>query len=200
MLAKHRRSDTIEPRDLMMHLGPTAQRRERERGGRERSRSWSSIASSSDPCACLPPSSSPLARPPRSFARSPEKQWQIRIPGFALPESALSHVPTVGHGGVPSTLASVTNTHVRNIVSPAYGIGEAHRKRLALIAKAKQKEAKKSMARVQATAAATAAAATGGPATGVVPMDETSNSTATGSTVKANLAAPAKKRKRPTEE
>jgi hypothetical protein len=171
MLARHRKSETIEPRDILMHLGRC-------------DIGESALCSLHGTCFSQPRSRSlsPLA--------STEKHWQLRIPGFSPPEAAMSSAPLTTGPSLPSTLASTVRTHVRSIFPPAHGIGEAHRKRLALIAKAKAREARKTQAKAQANQANAAAAATNAPAAAAVPMEDTNG------TAKAAGGAAAKKRKR----
>jgi hypothetical protein len=127
------------------------------------------------------------------FRNLSEKHWQLRIPGFSPPEHAMSAAPLTIGPPLPSTLASSVRTHVPSIFPPSHGIGEAHRKRLALVAKAKAKEARRTQAKAQANQVNTAAAAA--PAVAAVPMEDTNG------TAKAAAGAAAKKRKRgPTDE
>jgi hypothetical protein len=85
----------------------------------------------------------------------------MRIPGFALPDALHSaNTPAVaGTGGAvgapAATLGTVSGLQVRSARKGSlYGVGEAHRKRLALIERLRAKEARR--------AAAAAAAAAGG--------------------------------------
>lgn len=175
-LAKHRHSNTLDVQDLQMHLS------EATSAQRHRRRVTTMRLLLLTPRSCL-----------ALLPRFSVKNWQISIPGFSVPEPLLS-APSVGPSSGPSsTLGSSTGLHVRNILTPSYGIGEAHRKRMALVAKVKTKEAKKVAASMQAVAAATNTGA----------VAEEANGAANGSTApKPNAAAAAqqKKRKRPNEE
>lgn len=127
-----------------------------------------------------------------------EKVWQLRIPGFSLPESAMSAPPQgVGPHAPSTTLASATGMHVRNVRAPSYGVSEAHRKRLALVQKARNKEAKRAASKAAAEAAKAAAnqAASSSAAPAAAAEEE-----ANGAPAKSSSSTQAKKRKRPNEE
>jgi len=116
----------------------------------------------------------------------------MHIPGYALPNSlpgaADAAAGTGGASGAPATnLGPVAGVQVRSARRGAlYGVGEAHRKRLALVHRLHNKEAKR------AAAAAAAAAGTGGAAAAAAPDAK--------GAAAAAAAAQAKKRKRPNEE
>jgi len=96
-----------------------------------------------------------------------EKHCQMRIPGFTIPDSLAANTPAVaGTGGAvgapAATLGTVTGLQIRNARKGSlYGVGEAHRKRLALIERLRAKEAKRAAAASNAPAAAASSAGAG---------------------------------------
>lgn len=145
-------------------------------------------------CTLFTSSCSRRVSPVPSPSRVTEKNWQMHIPGYALPNSLPGAAdPAAGTGGAAgapaSNLGPVAGVQVRTARRGAlYGVGEAHRKRLALVHRLHNKEAKR------AAAAAAAASGTGGPAAASAASD------AKGGAAAIAAAAQAKKRKRPNEE
>lgn len=133
-----------------------------------------------------------------------EKQWQMRIPGFTLADSAVGAAnPMAGTGGAvgapPSNLGPASGLQVRTArKGTLHGVGEAHRKRLALVQKLRSKENKQKAAAAAATQAAAAGSAGGAGAPAAAAAAAAGSAAAGAADAKgaAAAAAAAKKRKR----